>query len=99
MTDDYALPTDPKEYKRLFTNEPLPWPRYVVHPGMVMSRNDGDWHFISADKLMRLYKVDPRICGIEDEARPETMVGHDWFDRIHLYPRRDGDYRLPGEKA
>ena len=30
---------------------------YVLHPGMVQSRNDGDFHYIDEAALLRLYNV------------------------------------------
>lgn len=36
--------------------------RYLVRPGRVMSKNDGDIHYIGARQLMHLHGVDPREC-------------------------------------
>jgi hypothetical protein len=61
--------------------------RYVIHPGMVISRNDGQRHWISAEQLMRLYNVRPRECIIGSAL---GMRDHDGL--VHLYPRSKGDY-------
>jgi len=73
-------------------------PLYVLHPGPVDSAHDADTHFIPADVLCRLYKV-PRdrciITGEENTHCSAAQIPH----LIHLYPRKDGDYRLPGEQS
>lgn len=42
--------------------------RYVLCPGMVISRNDGQQHYIGAMALARLYGVDPKECEIFEPA-------------------------------
>lgn len=66
--------------------------KYRVEPGGVRSANDGDLHWISARKLMALYRVDPRECMIITKAN--------WHVRgvaglIPLRPREDGNYARP----
>lgn len=74
-------------------------PRYVLHPGWVVSKVDGDRHFITAKQLEVLYRVDPRNCVVY----PAKGIGERfWEDRpgdAHLYPRSNGDYRLPESKV
>lgn len=53
--------------------------RYVLHPGYVTSKNDGDQHFIGGPRLAQLYGVDIRQCVFGD--MPE-------------YRERDGDVHL-----
>jgi hypothetical protein len=70
--------------------------RYVLHPGWVTSVNDGDKHYISANKLMRLYGLD------RDQRRRSVVYGHwRWFrpqpTDVHLHPSPDGIYSLPEE--
>lgn len=36
--------------------------KYLVRPSKVVSKNDGDVHFIGAREIMRLHGVDPREC-------------------------------------
>lgn len=70
---------------------------YVLHPGTVKSRYDGDIHHIPYRNLMWLYGLQPHQCIHEAVTlqcgyveRPNT---------VHLYPRYDGDYRLPEKKT
>lgn len=67
-------------------------PRYIVHPGKVVSMKDGDIHNVSAQRLMQLYRVNPRDCITADQA----LHGYEYNGReIHLFPRYDGNYKLP----
>jgi hypothetical protein len=68
-------------------------PRYVLCPGWITSRNDGDRHYISAAKLARYYGVNLRDCLIE---LPKQRSHPGFYTRmVFLEPRLDGDYRLP----
>lgn len=61
-----------------------------VHPGWVVSRNDGDVHRITGGALIRLYRLNPATTVIVTES---TLLGRaDPSDR-HFYPRTDGDYQ------
>ena len=69
-------------------------PNYVLVPGYIISKKDGDRHFITGKMLQRLYKVDPSDCieaptgrGCEHWEPPENA--------IYLRPKQDGDYSLP----
>jgi hypothetical protein len=66
--------------------------RYVLHPGHVISANDGQMHFIGGHRLARLYGLDIRsqIVELGDRRRRRDLPGD-----VHLYPRFDGNYRLP----
>lgn len=63
---------------------------YVLHPGYVTSRNDGDRHFIDASRLARLYGIPLRDC-----LRMSQVPARDLGKVVHLYPRFDGNYTLP----
>lgn len=63
--------------------------KYLLHPGQVRSRNDGDWHYISAGKIADLYGVKIEECRIYDSRRAHEDCG-----LIQLYPRYDGEYKL-----
>ena len=75
--------------------------KYLLYPGHVRSKNDGDWHYISASKLAALYKVSMQEC---------IVVKHtdDWFsvfetddeypDLIKLFVKWNGDYIIPENK-
>lgn len=68
--------------------------RYVLHPGRVISKHDGDIHFIGGPRLARLYGVDIRSCVFGDVLGYREQVGD-----VHLYPRDSGNYTLPKEGA
>jgi hypothetical protein len=63
--------------------------RYVLHPGYIRSKHDGDEHFIGGPRLARLYGVDIRDCVYGDTRRYAPRQGD-----IHLRPRYDGNYDL-----
>jgi hypothetical protein len=67
--------------------------RYVLHPGYVRSRIDGDLHFITAAVLAQLYNVPMRKCVVH---RPGDVFTGSGLPKnlVHLYPRYDGDYRV-----
>jgi hypothetical protein len=73
---------------------------FVLHPGNVKSKHDGQWHWISATQLMGLYKV-PRDAEtiVVDWGHPDrvhrAMIGRQEDEEryIHLYPNHDGNYR------
>jgi hypothetical protein len=67
---------------------------YVLHPGKMMSRNDGDIHYIGVGQLIELYRI-PRgarmlVANRRGDRWPE--------DAIHCWPRYDGDYPVFEEK-
>lgn len=80
-----------------------PKPKYVLCPGHVISRNDGQRHYIGAHHLAVLYGVNPRECLIHDPT-PQWTVSNfrnaeeEQKGLIRLHPRDDGDYRLPEVK-
>lgn len=63
--------------------------RYILHPGYIRSKNDGNLHFISANTLIGLYKVDPKLCITHDDKRYEQKSGD-----VHLRPRYNGNYNI-----
>jgi len=64
-------------------------PLYVLHPGVVISRTDGDRHYIGQSQLISLYRVPPSARVAVDNGRP----GRRWpDDAIHCRPLYDGDY-------
>lgn len=62
--------------------------KYLLLPGRVESKTDGQFHYVGILQLMRLYGVDSRECVV-------AGLGMDTSDLIRLRPRYDGDYRLP----
>lgn len=67
--------------------------RYILFPGRVRSRTDGDIHFVGAVKLARLYGVPLDKCLVVrgDNYRYYKKLPGD----ICLFPRSDGNYKLP----
>lgn len=63
--------------------------KYLICPGYVISKNDGDRHYISAHQLMRLYKVKPSECVISNDPDVPTSL---LANLLPLRPRYDGDY-------
>ena len=75
--------------------------RYVLHPGKVESKSDGQIHYVSAARLADLYGVSLRDCitypyGDDTDSRFKRMSWRDPVGVIHLHPRYDGNYTLPG---
>ena len=62
--------------------------RYILHPGKVTSRTDGDIHYISALALAKLYGIEPGKYVVYNRYGYREKDGD-----IHLYPRRDGNYQ------
>lgn len=68
--------------------------KYLVIPGYVVSKNDGDRHFINSDQLMRLYGVKQEECVFYSSL--EAARGKSGNEKlIILVPRPDGKYNLP----
>ena len=74
-------------------------PRFVLCPGYVNSRTDGQRHWVGADALRRLYGVSVRDCviypqgdGVEADIRRRIWCAPS--GAVWLRPRYDGDYRL-----
>ena len=69
-------------------------PVYVLHPGDVKSAHDGQTHYVNFFQLMQLYGLRSYQCidGRTLEQPGSTLPPH----AVHLYPRKDGKYTLPG---
>jgi hypothetical protein len=69
--------------------------KYLCFGGNVISRHDGDRHYISARQLARLYQVPHNEC-VYIERGQDIPLGYIGKDMIKLHPRPNGDYCLPG---
>ena len=70
--------------------------RYVLLPGYITSKSDGQVHYINPLQLARLYGVNIKECRIVYRDSVISMRSYNKTDDdIELYPRYDGDYRLP----
>lgn len=69
--------------------------KFVLVGSRIMSNNDGDWHFIPANRLAVLYKLNPNECifmrDVEEYKRNERALPE---NAIVLWPRSDGNYNL-----
>lgn len=71
---------------------------YVVCPGWMMSKNDGQQHYVGVQQLMRLYGINERRhdVHIHPERRDEYHGWNPPSDAVYLWPRYHGDYeRMP----
>lgn len=77
--------------------------RYLLCPGQVRSRRDGDFHFIGASRLAHLYGVRMSECVVLDTSMrgPARLL----LERVQagelvkLEPCYDGDYGLAKARA
>lgn len=74
--------------------------RYVLCPGFVRSRHDGQSHYVGPMDLARLYGVRLEQCEIFEPAQwwPESyyrMAEERTRGLIKLAPRSDGKYTVP----
>jgi hypothetical protein len=70
--------------------------KFLVLPGVVWSRHDGDMHHISAERLIQLYGVKLSECVIaRDDGTVPGMSPEMLKSLIQLSPRRDGNYQIP----
>lgn len=72
--------------------------KYICYGGYVTSKNDGDFHYVSANKLAILYRINPRECIMVDYSTDENwyrLFSKDFLDSlIPLYPKYDGNYLI-----
>ncbi len=67
--------------------------KYVILPGHVTSRSDGDRHYISATQLINLYRVGHEDCAVvNSRVQAESFIRQGY---VLLEPRHDGNYSLP----
>lgn len=74
--------------------------RYLLCPGVVRSRTDGQMHHIGVAQLANLYGVSMAECLVlpSDNEWASRMKHRNLMartDLIHLHPRDDGNYTLP----
>jgi len=78
-------------------------PRYLLCPGDVRSRPDGQVHYVPAMVLARLYGVQLSDCVILPGTRTpaDRSMRSAWLARaaageiVPLLPREDADYLVP----
>lgn len=72
--------------------------RYLVYPDHVISKSDGQEHWIGARVLMNLYGVKPSQCVVVSVRQPCRFSLHEYYGLIPLRPQYDGDYTLPEKR-
>jgi len=66
---------------------------FILHPGRIVSKNDGQIHMITFTQLCELYRLSPgEAYNADDEAH---MRGLNPGCHKHLWPRHDGNYVRP----
>jgi len=75
-----------------------------LHPGLVCSKSDGEWHYVDEWRLAGLYGVPMAACKVvpfEDSTKaPSPTFFIDGPLDIHLRPRWDGRYgKIPFSKG
>lgn len=66
--------------------------RIYLHPGPVVSKTDGQTHYITGDQLQHLYNIPPGMpCIVLDTPEKENGYCPEPGD-IHLYPKSSGRY-------
>ena len=63
-------------------------PKFHIVPGKVISRNDGDKHYVSSVQLAHLYELSRHEWVVCVPMLCTTSVPH-------LFPRSDGKYGRP----
>lgn len=74
--------------------------KYAIHPNFVVSKTDGDFHYIPANRLAYLYGLRTEqymVINDSDDRHEyaEAMRRAEELNLIHLSPRFDGNYQLP----
>ena len=70
--------------------------KYAVFSGHVISKNDGERHFIDNLQLCRLYGVNPKECVMVNSKFRTSYCDQTYIDSlIPLTPQYDGDYSIP----
>ena len=67
--------------------------KYGLFPGDVVSKNDGDIHYITAPRLAQCYGIDFGDCIVYSVNDTREDAERDGL--IPLFPDPTGEYRLP----
>lgn len=68
--------------------------KYIVYGDFIISRTDGQMHYITAYTTMRLYGLNERECILIDRDRLDKARELDTSKFISLYPDYAGKYEL-----
>ena len=73
--------------------------KYLVIGGLIHSMNDRDIHFISARRLVDLYRVRIEDCVLIDSVKcPDFFQYRNQKELTWLMPRSSGNYIVPGKE-
>ncbi len=67
--------------------------KYIINPGYMISKSDGNMHYITAGMLMNLYQVKESECIIVRSEKDLYKLKGFNNTLINLYPRFDGKYK------
>ncbi len=67
--------------------------KYLLCPGHIISRNDGEVHYVAEEQLIRLYGVNSDECVSKKDAKKYKEL-----TLLKLFPRPSGIYRVPKER-
>lgn len=78
-------------------------PKYLVFGGFIISKKDGQTHYIPARRVMELYKVDRKDCMLVDGPNDLRVISIRKAEQynprrkraIELWPDPRGYYQLP----
>lgn len=73
--------------------------RYLLHPGEVVSKTDGQRHFISSDQLIELYDLDRKKCVVYKPYLSDKFPNDEYADLVDIVPRYDGEYVIASSIA
>jgi hypothetical protein len=74
--------------------------KYLVIPDYIISKNDGQRHYISCNKLVQLYGVDEGECVFVESSSTGKMTDSIEYNKkrygnlIELKPKHSGNYIL-----
>ncbi len=74
--------------------------KYLVIPDYVISKTDGQRHYISCNQLLRLYGVNENECVFSESSSTGNMTNSiEYYKKrygnlIELRPKHDGHYNL-----
>ena len=66
--------------------------RYVVIPGEMRSRTDGQTHYIGVGQLLHLYRVPPSARVVVLRNRLDWDIFREQEGDVYVRPRYDGNY-------
>lgn len=70
--------------------------KYILHPGFIKSKYDGEIHYISCGQLALLYRIDIKECILD--MGENSLRGLNLENYIHLYPKYNGEYIIKEHK-